>query len=57
MNSIDKIHASIVFDSRRNERQAALKGGIANSRKARLKTVEAEIDREWTIRATRKKAG
>ncbi len=53
-NLIDKIHANIVFDPRRYERKAAAKGGVANSRKARLKLIEAEIDREWT---KRKKAG
>jgi len=53
MNLIDKIHANIVFDLRRYERQAAAKGGVANSRKARLQKIEAEIDREW---AARKKA-
>ncbi len=54
MSLVDRIHANIVFDPRRYERKAAAKGGVSNSRKARLKRIEAEIDREW---ASRKKAG
>jgi len=54
LTTIDKIHASIVYDMKRGKRQAALKGGIANSRKARLREIESEIDREFD---KRKKAG
>jgi len=44
---VDLMHARIVYDIRRKERRAAKKGGVAQTRKARLKQIEKEIDAEW----------
>ncbi len=50
LTTVDKIHASIVYDIRRWHRKAAKKGGIAKSRKARFRRIEPEIDAEWRKR-------